>query len=241
MKISYTFRMFTLLLISMIALQSCSSNFSAFSKRQYNTGFAKYKKSDKKENSANVSIAASKDEVINEANTLAETKDYVATTEEVVTETKMDADFVKQLVVENFASTKTALLEEKANATTEKELKKADKAIAKLEKVESMLNKYAPKIAENAAIASNPLAPAGRDEAERKGLSALILGAVGLFFGFLALNIAAVILGKKAMNLSSSGSTAYTHGRIGRILGWVGIGLSILVFLIILLSVAAIF
>jgi hypothetical protein len=240
MKISYTFRLFTILLVSLMALQSCSSNFSTFSKRQYNTGFAKYKKSDKKDHTETLSKKESKEAIVEETVALAETKDYVASTEAIVEETNIDANYVKQLVIDNFASTKTALLEEKANAKTEKEVKEAEKALAKMQKIENMLNKYAPKIAEKAAIASNPPAP-GKSRAEKMGLAALIMGAAGLFFGFLAVNIAAVIVGKRAMEQSSYGSSAYTQGKIGRILGWVGIGLFLLFFLIFLLVVLAAF
>lgn len=236
--------LFMMIFVSAVFFSSCNytkntSTAKSFSKKHYNRGFVKIRNnsSEKSQESVRYAENISKKEVIANIEHIAETKEISASTE---FNHELNSNYVTEFVINNLASTKENILAEKSKATTVAEIKKADKALEKLNKVESMIVKRAPKIAERAEFASaSAIPPSSRSAAERKGLSALVLGAVGLFFGFLAVNIAAVILGKKAMNMSTAGTQAYEQGRIGRILGWVGIAIAIFFFLLLILLVAS--
>jgi hypothetical protein len=228
-----------------ISLSSCNytkntSTAKSFNKKHYNRGFVKIKNNTADKTSENVAYAEniSKKEVISNIEHVAQTKDLSASTE---VQSEVSGSYVAEFVINNFASAKEELIAEKAAATNAKDAKKADKALNRIEKLESMIVKHAPRIAEKAEMASAASEHSGgKDGAYRRGLASLILGAVGLFFGFLALNIAAIALGNRAMSLSDPNSQAHRFGRIGKILGWVGVALAIFALLMVILLFALI-
>lgn len=234
-----------MIFVSAVFFSSCNytkntSTAKSFSKKHYNRGFVKIRNnsSEKSQESVRYAENISKKEVIANLEHVAETKEISASTE---FNHEISSNYVTEFVINNFASAKEKIVAEKSMATNASEIKKADKALNKMDKIEAMILKRAPRIAEKADMASAAaiVPPANRDAAGKRGLASLILGAVGLFFGFLAVNIAAIILGNKAMRDSSSGSDAYRFGRIGKILGWVGVALAIFAFLLIILILAA--
>lgn len=216
------------LIFSVSVLASCSftnktGSASNFNKKHYNRGFVKKKKQSKEKTTVLHKIEK-------EAAIFNDTKEMQTTTEKNVVENKAD---VFEHLQKDIESKKEEMLVLKENASSKKEEKKYEKAYNKLERVEKMIRKFEPKF-----LAKSTAYDYDDDDysrGEKKGIASLVLGAVGFFFGFLILNIAAVVLGSKAMKESDSNSDGYLYGRIGRILGFVGIGLLLFALLLIIL------
>lgn len=63
----------------------------------------------------------------------------------------------------------------------------------------------------------------GRTKVQKQVLTSLILGGIGLFFGYIGIPIAATILGHKGVKASAENSEEYRRAKIGRTLGIIGI------------------
>jgi hypothetical protein len=214
-----------------------TSTAKSFNKKHYNRGIVKIKNNTVERNNETVAYNdISKKEVIANIEHVAQTKELAASTE---ANAEVSKTYVAEFVINNFASAKEGIIAEREAATTAKEIKQADKALKKFERLEAMVAKHAPRIAERADMASAAAIPSGdNDPGYGRGLASLIIGALGLFFGFLVLNIVAIALGNRAMSLSDPTSQGHRFGRIGKILGWVGVGLAILALLLLILILA---
>ena len=224
-----TISFFALVLIASFSLWSCgyttnTSGSKQFAKKHYNRGIVKTKSS-KKSNStiAKLDLKETKILVEQAAKQEAAASTYTAATTEVKTE-DLKTSNVMETVYAQTESFKSDFTEMKENASTEKEIKKANRGLKQVDRMERLMQRVAPKIAAKAnAAAPNAIAPPASDG---MGIASLVLGILSItIFGILT-GIAAIILGNR------SGSNL---GTIGMILGWISVALTILAILLIIL------
>lgn len=203
----------SILMIIAIALtmNSCSytkntGSSKMFSKKHYNKGFVKHKS--KKDNKTVVLAEAEVETTLTKKEQKAQAKEQIIAyiESEGLTASNDDAPVVESKegmlakMQDGFATGKENLLEQKETAT-EKESKKLDKKIRRVEKFEGMLAKMSERMSEK--LTPNPDAAPPAADKGLLGLLGGIFGIVGVTFAFLpyvgffalGLCLAAIILG----------------------------------------------